>query len=70
MDSDLSDDDHVGNISHLGPAMLQAESEFVPMTYRDIDVHHNDITPSTSHIDHDMDEDTPLATLFSNATWE
>lgn len=50
--------------------MLQAESEFVPMTHRDIDVHHNDITPSTSHIDHDMDEDTPLATLFSNATWE
>lgn len=72
VDSDLSDDDHVGNISHLGPAMLQAESEFVPMTHRDIDVHHNNITPSTSHIDEWMDEDnedTPLATLFPNAAY-
>ncbi|KAK9753262.1 hypothetical protein QE152_g3569 [Popillia japonica] len=29
-DSDLSDDDHAGNICYLGPAILRAESEFVP----------------------------------------
>lgn len=85
IDSDLSDDDHEGNISHLGPAMLRAESEFVPMAHLNTDIYDDDIqfrtpatngvtdgvaNPSTSHSeDMDDDDDIPLAQLFPNAAY-
>ncbi|CAH0560523.1 unnamed protein product [Brassicogethes aeneus] len=55
VDSDLSDDKHFGNISHLGPAMLRVESEFVPEI------------PNEEADEYESD-DIPLATLVPNAT--
>lgn len=58
IDSDLSDDEHDGNICHLGPAMLRVESEFVPIQHEDTGI------PVQGY---DSDDDIPLATLFPNA---
>lgn len=65
VDSDLSDDDHEGNISHLGPAMLRSESEYIPFNHQDLD---DDLptNPQSPELDED-DDDVPLAKLFPNA---
>lgn len=59
VDSDQSDDDHDGDISHLGPAMLRVESEFVPDSFHNCE--------GTSDEVYDSDDDKPLATLYPNA---
>ncbi|CAG9814609.1 unnamed protein product [Phaedon cochleariae] len=49
-DSDLSDDDHEGNINHLGPATLKAEAEVIlHRTIRPSKLSNDDEVPSCSH---------------------